>query len=129
MDKQANHIQIIHDVYPDFKIETLHINQNGQFNDILVINEEAIFRFPKTLREADKLVTESSLLWSLRGRTTLPIPRPIYRSKVAEPIGHVFMGYHMLPVGSTQLLCQRPQLMSWVKFIAHRIVSFSFRLT
>src|SRR5436305_1117458 len=97
MDKQANYIQVIHDVYPDFKIETLHLNQNGQFNDILVINEEIIFRFPKTPREADKLVTESALLWSLQGHTTLPIPRPIYRSKVTEPIGHVFMGYHMLP--------------------------------
>ena len=97
MNKQTNYIQIIRDVYPDIKIETLHLNQNGQFNDILVINEEIIFRFPKTLREADKLVTESALLWNLQGRTTLPVPNPIYRSKVTEPIGHIFMGYHMLP--------------------------------
>lgn len=97
MDKQANYIQVIHDLYPDFTIETLHLNQNGQFNDILVINDEVIFRFPKTPREADKLVTESALLWSLQGRTTLPIPNPIYHSKVTAPIGHVFMGYHMLP--------------------------------
>ena len=97
MDKQANYTQIIHDIYPDIKIETAHLNQNGQFNDILVINQEIIFRFPKTLREADKLMMESALLWNLQGRTTLPVPDPIYRSKVTEPIGHVFMGYHMLP--------------------------------
>jgi aminoglycoside 2''-phosphotransferase len=97
MDKQANYIQIIHDVYPDIKIETAYLNQSGQFNDILIINGEIIFRFPKTLREADKLVTESALLWSLQGHTTLPIPNPIYRSRLTEPIGRVFMGYHMLP--------------------------------
>ena len=97
MDKQLQYIQAIRDIYPDFKIETVQLNQHGQFNDILLVNYETIFRFPKTLREADKLVTESSLLWSLQGRTTLPIPNPIYRSKVTEPIGHVFMGYHMLP--------------------------------
>ena len=97
MDRQAKYTRVIHDAYPDFKIETVHFNQNGQFNDILVINEEIIFRFPKTLREADKLVTESALLWSLQGRTTLPIPNPIYRSKVTEPIGHMFMGYRLLP--------------------------------
>src|SRR5439155_25246064 len=73
MDKQAKYIQIIHDIYPDFKIETLHLNQTGQFNDILVINEEVIFRFPKTLREADKLVTEIALLCSLQAHSTLPI--------------------------------------------------------
>ena len=97
MDKQTNYIQVIRDDYPDIKIETAHLNQNGQFNDVLIINGEIIFRFPKTLREADKLVTESAVLWSLQGRTTLPIPKPIYWSRVAEPIGHVFMGYHMLP--------------------------------
>ena len=97
MNKEANYIQIIRDVYPGIPIETAHLNQNGQFNDILVVNEEIIFRFPKTLREADKLMTESALLWNLQGRTTLPVPDPIYRSKVAEPIGHVFMGYHLLP--------------------------------
>ena len=97
MNKQAKYVQIIHGDFPDLKIETTHLNQNGQFNDILVINEEIIFRFPKTFREADKLVTESAILWSLRGHTTLPIPNPIYRSKVTEPAGSVFMGYPMLP--------------------------------
>ena len=67
MNKEANYIQIIRDVYPGIPIETVHLNQNGQFNDILVVNEEIIFRFPKTLREADKLMTESALLWNLQG--------------------------------------------------------------
>jgi len=97
LDRQAGYIQVIHDLYPDLEIEKAHLNQNGQFNDILVINDKIIFRFPKTMREAGKMVTECAVLWSLQGRLPLPIPDPIYRSEMGEAIGHVFMGYHMLP--------------------------------
>ncbi len=97
MNRQADYIQVIHDIYPDLKIETAHLNQNGQFNDILVVDEKIIFRFPKTMREASNLVTECAVLWSLQGHATLPIPNPIYRSSVTETIGHIFMGYRMLP--------------------------------
>jgi len=97
LDRQASYIQVLQSLYPNLEIETAHLNQNGQFNDILIINDKIIFRFPKTMREAGKLVTECAVLWSLQGRMTLPIPNPIYRSRVTETIGHVFMGYHMLP--------------------------------
>ncbi len=73
MNKQLQYIQAIHNVYPDLKIEKAQLNQNGQFNDILLVNNKTIFRFPKTLREATKLVTEIRLLRSLKGFVTLPI--------------------------------------------------------
>jgi aminoglycoside 2''-phosphotransferase len=97
VDKQSQYIQAIHNVYPDFNIETVQLNQQGQFNDILVVNGETIFRFPKTQREAARLVTETSLLRSLQKRVTLPIPEPVYRSKENAAIGQVFMGYRLLP--------------------------------
>jgi aminoglycoside 2''-phosphotransferase len=97
MNKQSHYIYAIHDVYPDFSIETVQINQNGQFNDIVMINNERIFRFPKTPREAAKLMTEIALLRSLQSYMTLPIPYPIYQSKETASIGQVFMGYHLLP--------------------------------
>ena len=97
MDKQSEYIQSIHAIYPDLSIETARLNQNGQFNDILIINEESIFRFPKTLREATKLATETALLRSLQRQVTLPIPNPIYASMETAAIGQVFMGYRLLP--------------------------------
>src|SRR5215469_4559729 len=97
MDKQIQYIQVIHDVYPDFKIETVQINEHGQFNDILLINDETIFRFPKTLREAAKLETETAVLRSLHNRVTLPISFPVYQSKEGASIGQIFMAYHFLP--------------------------------
>lgn len=97
MDNQLPYIHAIQDAYPDFTIETVQLNQNGQFNDILVVNDESIFRFPKTQREAAKLVTETALLRSLQAHVILPIPNPIYQSKETSAIGQVFMGYRLLP--------------------------------
>lgn len=97
MDKQSQYIQAIHDVYSDFIIETVQLNQQGQFNDILIVNGETIFRLPKTEREAAKLVIETALLRSLQGRVILPIPDPLYQSEEGAAIGQVFMGYWLLP--------------------------------
>ena len=97
MDKQLQYIKAIHDVYPELKIETVQLNQNGQFNDILLVNDETIFRFPKTLREAARLITEIKLLLSLKDLVTLPIPEPLYQSRDKDSIGQIFMGYRLLP--------------------------------
>jgi len=97
MEKQSRDISAIRDVYPELVIETVHLNDDRQFNDALIVNDESIFRFPKTIREATKLVTEIALLRSLQSRVTLPIPDPVYQSKEGTSIGQVFMGYHMLP--------------------------------
>src|SRR5260370_25998541 len=96
MDKQLQYIQAIRDIYPDFKIETVQLNQHGQFNDILLVNYETIFRFPKTLREADKLVRETALLRSLQSHVTLPIPDPLYQSQESASLDQIFMDYPLL---------------------------------
>ncbi len=96
MDKLSAYIQAIRDVYPDLGIKTTQFNQDGQFNNVLIINDESIFRFPKTEREATKLITEVALLRSLQNRVTLPIPNPVYRSAETAPVGQNFMGYSLL---------------------------------
>ena len=97
MDKQLQYIQAIRDIYPNLNIETVQLNQHGQFNDILLVNNQTIFRFPKTLREADKLMRETILLRSLQSRVTLPIPDPLYQSQQSASIGQIFIGYPLLP--------------------------------
>src|SRR5436305_8705316 len=89
MEKQAEYIQTIRDACPDLLIETVHFNEGGQFNDVLIVNGKIIFRFPKSAREAAKLATESALLWSLQSHVTLSIPKPIYQSKDNAPVGQV----------------------------------------
>jgi len=97
MNELASYIQAVHDVYPALLIEACNLNQQGQFNDVLVVNNEYIFRFPKTQREALKLDRETKLLQHLQSRVTLPIPNPIYQSKDAASPGRAFMGYRLLP--------------------------------
>ncbi|GHO91998.1 6'-aminoglycoside N-acetyltransferase [Reticulibacter mediterranei] len=97
MNELASYIQAVHDVYPSLLIETCNLNRQGQFNDVLVINGEYIFRFPKTQREVLKLDRETRLLQHLQSRVTLSIPNPIYRSKDVAPPGRAFMGYRLLP--------------------------------
>ena len=69
MDKQSHYIQAIQDVYPHLSIETVELKQHGQFNDILVVNQESIFalaslphrtqQFQKNLYHFDKdLISE-----------------------------------------------------------------------
>jgi aminoglycoside 2''-phosphotransferase len=97
MNAPLSYIQTVHDVYPALPIETIRFNRQGQFNDILVINGEYIFRFPKTQREAFKLDREIKLLQQLQSRVTLPVPNPIYQGKDLETPGRAFMGYRLLP--------------------------------
>jgi aminoglycoside 2''-phosphotransferase len=97
MTALISYIQAVHDVYPALLIEACSLHQQGQFNDVLVVNNEYIFRFPKTQREVLKLGVETKLLQHLQSRITLPIPNPIYQSKDSMPPGRAFMGYHLLP--------------------------------
>src|SRR5260370_7070708 len=98
MDKQLQYIQAIRDIYPDFKIDMVQLNQDGQFNDILLVNYETIFRFPKTLREADKLMRETVLLRTLQTHATLPIPHPLYQIQETPSLRQPLMSYPPLPV-------------------------------
>ena len=47
MKKIDKYQQQIHDAFPELSIEQISLNEEGLNNDILVINEELIFRFPK----------------------------------------------------------------------------------
>src|SRR4029453_5235442 len=69
----------------------------GDFNDILIVNEELIFRFPRSPHVAATLAAETDLLVQLQGRLPIPIPNPIYQAHDSQTGGLRFMGYRMLP--------------------------------
>lgn len=98
MLKQDLYAQTIQNNYPQLKIKSARPHENeGQFNDILIINETYVFRFPRYPVGLETLSAELNVLDSIQGRTTLPIPNPIYRSAKPDQLGETFMGYHMLP--------------------------------
>ncbi len=97
MDRRIVYLARVRDVYPDLDIQTVESHSGGQFNDILVVNEGLIFRFPKTSDAARKLATETVILRALQGRVNLPVPDPVYLGsdpRTGEPL---FMGYRMIP--------------------------------
>jgi aminoglycoside 2''-phosphotransferase len=92
------YVESIHEAYPDFVIEKVHSqNQEGQFNDILVINDEFIFRFPRYSEGVAGLIAEIQLLKFIHGYVSLPIPNPVYSKIKAEVASKVFMGYRIIP--------------------------------
>ena len=96
--KQTLYLQTIKEAYPSLDITSARLHTSeGQFNDILFINEELIFRFPRYEENIENFLREIKLLQKLQGHLSLPIPDPIYVSTDKNSVGDVFMGYRLLP--------------------------------
>lgn len=90
------HLEPIRKAYPDLQISSARLHtKEGQFSDIVIVNESLIFRFPRTPDVAIDMAYEVALLKKLQGRLPLPIPNPIYAHFEADNL--VFMGYPMIP--------------------------------
>lgn len=92
MEKLETYKERIGEISPGLKIETIFINDDGLMNDIVIINDELIFRFPKHDLARKNLPIEAEVLNFLRDKITLEIPKPFYVSDdvMAYPIipGH-----------------------------------------
>ena len=89
--------QCIQRVYPDLQIESAHLNQQGQYNHVLVVNEGLIFRFAKVPAALETLRRETAILSGIRDRITLAIPDPIYHNLGTSTVGEAFIGYPIIP--------------------------------
>ena len=98
MDKESLYLQAIRTAYPGLDIHAarLHIGE-GQFNDIIFINDDLIFRFPRYEENIRDFLREIEVLEKLQGHLSLPIPDPVYASSETRSVGSTFMGYKLLP--------------------------------
>lgn len=93
-DSRERYIQSILKEYPDLAINSASLNsQEGQYNDLLIINQQLIFRFPKFKAGLATLKHEVALLKQLQDLLPLKIPRPVYISREMNTVGKAFMGY------------------------------------
>jgi aminoglycoside 2''-phosphotransferase len=83
--------------YPELSIETVRFNQEGQYNDVLVVNEALIFRFARYPAAVQTLQQEVAILRAIQEQVTLPVPDPIYQNLTTQAVGESFVGYRMLP--------------------------------
>lgn len=71
--------------------------QNGQFNDVVIVNREWVFRFPRYREGVQRMAVEARLLAALKPHLPLPIPNVEYQ-RVEPPVpGLAFIGYKRLP--------------------------------
>jgi aminoglycoside 2''-phosphotransferase len=96
MKKQDLLLQSIRSVYPDLRIASVEFNDDGQNNDVLVVNDELIFRFPKYAGALQRLEIETAILTGIQGRVSLPVPAPTFVNIEGQAVGEAFMGYHKL---------------------------------
>ncbi|WP_257141141.1 aminoglycoside phosphotransferase family protein [Bacillus sp. AFS015802] len=73
-------LQIVNETIPKDQIHSVENNSMGWDNDILIINEEMVFRFPKTRKIASKVVDEVVLLKQLAAK------KPLLEFPQYEPI-------------------------------------------
>ena len=83
--------------YPELEgADVRMVDQEGQYNDVLVVDSELVFRFPRSKEGIEVMRREVTFLRGIRGRTTLPVPDPIYANLGIDTLGEVFMGYRLL---------------------------------
>lgn len=65
MTTENERLHFIIDSLPNLKIDHVKSNNSGWDNDIIIINNDTVFRFPKTTEVADKVIKEVTLLETL----------------------------------------------------------------
>jgi aminoglycoside 2''-phosphotransferase len=90
-------LNAIHHCYPHLAIESARLNQEGQYNDVLIVNEEWVFRFAKFADGIAELRRETAILNAIQDHVPLAIPKPVYQNLETETVGEAFTGYRMLP--------------------------------
>jgi len=97
MEKVQHYIEQIRVFFPELGIVSAEINRDGQYNDVLVVNESIIFRFAKVHGAIKTLRREVTILQHLQDQISLPIPYPSYVNIDSKIIGEVFVGYPKIP--------------------------------
>jgi aminoglycoside 2''-phosphotransferase len=98
IDNQAAFLETILVAYPDLNIRSAHLQAgDGQFNNILIVNNNLVFRFPRYAESIPGFLREVQLLTRLQGHLPLSIPNPLYTGLGGAALGQIFMGYRLIP--------------------------------
>jgi aminoglycoside 2''-phosphotransferase len=97
MDRQNSYLECIRDAIPDLDISSAAFNGTGQNSDVLVINGELIFRFPRYAHVIGELETELAVLTAIHSRVPLDVPDPEFVCVEGREVGRTFVGYRMIP--------------------------------
>ncbi len=97
LDATESCLLSIEQAVPELEILSAEFNEEGQNSDILLINGELVFRFPKYLQVLERLKVETAILTAIQGYVPLPVPVPTYVCLEGRQVGTAFIGYRMIP--------------------------------
>lgn len=90
MNEPSTYEERIRKIAPEVVVNSIAINREGLLNDVVIINGELIFRFPKHEYGLRHLKDEARLLRLLQNYITLKIPSPLYETDDC-------LAYRMIP--------------------------------
>ncbi|HEY0319861.1 MAG TPA: phosphotransferase [Pyrinomonadaceae bacterium] len=90
MNQLDDYSRRIREIAPDVVVGSMRLNQEGLLNDVVIVNDELVFRFVKREQNYKYLKDEAALLHLLKDYITLPIPSPFYESEDC-------LAYRMIP--------------------------------
>jgi len=90
MNEPSTYEERIRKIAPEVVVNSIAINREGLLNDVVIINGELIFRFPKHEYGLRHLKDEARLLRLLQNYITLRIPSPLYETDDC-------LAYRMIP--------------------------------
>ena len=90
MNTLSTYEERISQLAPEVSVNSITLNRDGLLNDVVIINGELIFRFPKHEYAFKHLKDEARLLRLLQNYITLDIPSPLYESDYC-------LAYRMIP--------------------------------
>jgi aminoglycoside 2''-phosphotransferase len=127
VSEPTDYSQRIREIVPELAIEQIRLNRDGLLNDVVIVNEQFVFRFAKREFGFKDLLEEAELLRLVRPYLTLMIPEPFYasadtlayplipgetlrremlrnlaeedRQALAEQLAQFFSELHSIPVG------------------------------
>ena len=96
MERLTHYTQIIQQHYPEINIVLARINQEGQYNDVVILNDNLEFRFAKVPGAIKTMRLEMVVQKNLQDRLPIPIPEPKYINLETDIPGNAFVGYPMI---------------------------------
>lgn len=63
---QGRHVSFVENRFPDLPLNKVQTNSTGWDNDILIVNEEIVFKFPKSDRLMSRIEDEGKIVEILK---------------------------------------------------------------
>ena len=96
MDINSQHLELIQELYPDIELSNVDVGSDGLTNDVVIVNRQGVFRFPKNKKAEQALANESRVLSLVHQHVDT-------RTPVFEHIGDDLVVYDYIPGNALSL--------------------------